>query len=203
MIKLTDIFHSVITEKSLSKMWRYVTQPGNFAIISAARPQFSQDENNKRHRELLGDIRKMGYGYVELDGGYTYVDNRTGEEKIDTERSVFIPKMSLTDATSLGAKFEQETVLVNSGNDMRTVFPATKTTDISFNSERGMTFDPEAVKHYYSQFHHTRNANSGKKFAFSVKENFVLYEQCPPGKSEAMRLSKTGEYPSSKWIRVI
>ena len=74
-----------------------------FGVLSAYGPG-SKKENKIRHGELVADLQRMGYKYEPIKGSWEGV----------SEKSVFVPRMSFSDLTKLGRKFEQDSVIYKS-----------------------------------------------------------------------------------------
>ena len=101
-----------LEESSLSRIWQHVTdEDSSFAVISAYRGIYSEDENLKRHNELRIKIRSLGYGYIEQKSGCSYFNPEVGENASVEEKSFFIPNINFKDAITLGRMFKQESVL--------------------------------------------------------------------------------------------
>lgn len=140
-----------MNESSLSRISQHLDSGQGFAILSAHVHDYLKKAikivveggrsnvveriilrgeriNKERHQSLKKDIRKLGYGYIEVDGNYTYeamkipdvnliVDNMNVEEE-----SLLVPgggNLSLEevhtfreDIIQLGKKYNQESVIV-------------------------------------------------------------------------------------------
>lgn len=101
-----------LEESSLSRIWQHVEDDEtSFAVISAYRGIYSEADNLKRHNELKGKIRAMGYGYIEQKSGYSYSNPEEGEDVSVEEKSFFIPNIDFKSAINLGRLFKQESIL--------------------------------------------------------------------------------------------
>lgn len=144
----------LLSESSLSKLWQHINDSDRqFAIISA---HFKNAPNNReRHEKLKNRVRELGYGYVELDSGYTYAGE--GEEVLIEEQSLMIPQIRKREAVKLGQEFDQEAILWK--KDTTFVSLATSKSgergigSVKMSFETGpdnMTFDPETVQQAFS-----------------------------------------------------
>ena len=91
------------------------------ALVSAHRGDLSDSENKKRHAELKKHVRKSGHGYVETVGHYIETDDKTGEKRKVTERSLRIDargrgtkhhKALKYLSKSLGKKYNQDSIAI-------------------------------------------------------------------------------------------
>ena len=86
---LIEAFHSgskPLRESSLSSIIKHIEDPTSvFAQISASRKKYSKRENEERHTQLKNDVRKLGFGFIEMAGGFEEEDGTV------QEKSLFIP----------------------------------------------------------------------------------------------------------------
>ena len=97
-------------EESLSRVWQHIAySDSRFAVISA----YSTDsiDNELNHKELKKDIRKLNLGFIELDIEFTNKIKSSDNADQASERSCFIPEISLKNAIKLGKKYKQESIL--------------------------------------------------------------------------------------------
>ena len=81
-----------------------VNNINSYVIISADNPcgcKLSPAENNKQEEKLKKAIRKMGYGYTDIEGNFFH----------NEEDSFFIPKMTKEDGIKLGIQFKQYSII--------------------------------------------------------------------------------------------
>lgn len=79
-----------IDESSLSRVWKHANN--GFAILTAFRDEYDDEENKKRNRKLQKEIRSRGYGYFKLDGHWVENIDDDDKENVDVaEESFFIP----------------------------------------------------------------------------------------------------------------
>jgi len=177
--------NSILSESSWSRIIQHVEGDDDFAVISAYRSSNTDDKNLKQHEELKKDVRALGLGYIEQSSGYTYKDEESGKSEVRKERSLFIPKIDYKNAMLLGAKYNQESILLKNKNmgfvlvyttggtkDDGTKFKAGDI-DIKFKSAKNkdgkITFDPEVLKYAYSSLLRANKSQKGKKYAFVVE----------------------------------
>lgn len=101
-----------LVEAKLSRVFQYVEDDKkDFGIVSAFRGSNSDKENKANHEELKKLVRKMGYGYIELRGGYK------GDEGYAEELSLLIPNIKKSEIVMLGRKFTQHSVMYKNDQD--------------------------------------------------------------------------------------
>ena len=79
-------FKTYLAESSLSRIMHHVIKTENFGVMSSFRGDNTKEQNLKSYKELITLVRKMGYGFIELKGGYQE------ESGFVNEKSLFIPK---------------------------------------------------------------------------------------------------------------
>ncbi len=201
----------ILNEKSLSRIWMYINSGRAFGIISAYRDSlYSEQVNLQRHRELQHDVRSLGYGYVDMDGGYTYQDPKYGTEELSIERSLFIPDISLKNLLVLGKKYNQESVIYKDTNRFDLISPENGMSIMSFDKEnkaRSMTMDPQTLKYAFTQFHNRNNKKSlnKKAFAFSAaaNESFEVRELIIPSQLDSYKAMKEQKKLTARWVKII
>ena len=101
-----------LVEAKLSRIFQYIEDDKkDFGIVSAFRAVNSDKENKARHEELKKLVREMGYGYIEMRGGYK------GDEGFNEELSLLIPNITKKGIVDLGRKFEQHSVMYKNDQD--------------------------------------------------------------------------------------
>lgn len=165
-----EITETPLVESKLSRVFQYVEDDKkDFGVLSAFRGANSEKENVAKHEELKKAIRAMGYGYIELRGGYK------GDEGFNEELSILVPNIKKNEIVSLGRKFGQHSVMYKNDQDFYY---------IGTNEEAGigkvlMKFKKgagqenlELAKHkvvdFFSQL--KKGAHSNKKFVFTAKD---------------------------------
>ncbi len=101
-----------LVEAKLSRVFQYVEDDNkDFGIVSAFRAANSDKENRAKHDELKKLVRSMGYGYIELVGGYK------GDEGYSEELSLLIPNITKREIVALGRKYVQHSVMYKNNED--------------------------------------------------------------------------------------
>jgi len=177
-----------LVEAKLSRVFQYVEDDKkDFGIVSAFRGSNSDKENKARHEELKKAIRQMGYGFIELRGGYK------GDEGYVEELSLLIPNITKKGIVDLGRQFQQHSVMYKNDQDFYY---------IGTNEEAGvgkvlMRFKKgegqdnlELAKHkvvdFFSQL--KKGAHSEKKFVFNVKPDTA--KQTAQGKEAEAKVAQ-------------
>jgi hypothetical protein len=91
----------------------------NWGVVTASRGELTPAENKQRNKELENDLRKLGYGFVHVDGMWqecrkpdTEYKDCPDDMKVPTEeKSLFIPNISQEHIQALGKKYQQDSVL--------------------------------------------------------------------------------------------
>lgn len=159
-------FSNYINESSLSRIWKHIIGDNTFGILSAFFVSKDKEENESNHLSLKKDVRGLGYGFIEMKGGYTY---ETGE--ITEEKSLFIPKISKNEITKLAKKYNQESFIFKNEEGFYLINTKTGKTELNFDksSNKMLRMSSDEVKDLFSQL--MKGSHRGKKFAFSVKED--------------------------------
>jgi hypothetical protein len=111
-----------INEASLGRIYQHVVsnpKMKNWGVVTASRGELTPAENKQRNKELENDLRKLGYGFVHVDGMWqecrkpdTEYKDCPDDMKVPTEeKSLFIPNISQEHIQSLGKKYQQDSVL--------------------------------------------------------------------------------------------
>jgi hypothetical protein len=168
-------------ETRLSRLWQHVENRRPFAMISLSRSAMSEDEKTKAYVTLKNEVRKLGYGFIELKGGYV-----EGEIDVVDELSLMIPNIDRQNAIKLGqidlGYGPQDTVLYCDGVDFLGYIVtspekgAIGSVNKKFVYGKGHDALPmvkSAVEQYFSMLAKGNHAN--RKFSF-IPENFKLME---------------------------
>lgn len=169
---LKEYNETVVNESSLSRVIQHVNNPNSkFAVISAF---LDDNDNESNHKSLKQDIRAMGYGFIELSSGYSYLSNDS--RVFAEEKSFMIPEISKEDAIKLAKKYGQQSILWKDSDEF--VLIATRNdgtvTDgevlMSFASkdDKPITFDKELIQQAFSAL--IKGSNNQAKVKFSFKE---------------------------------
>ena len=175
-----------LIEAKLSRVFQYVEDDEkDFGIISAFRSENSNETNKKLHDELKKKVRAMGYGFIELRGGYK------GDEGFNEELSLLIPNIKKSEIVQLGRHYKQHSVMYKNNEDFYYI-GTNESAGIGkvlmrFKKGEGQQ-NLELAKHkvvdFFSQLR--KGAHSDKKFVFNVKdEPDGSVEQEKSGESKA------------------
>jgi hypothetical protein len=180
-----DVQEVPLIESKLSRVFQYVEDDEkDFGIVSAFRGENSREQNKKLHEELKKRIRDMGYGYIELKGGYQE------ESGVVEELSVLIPNIKKSEIVQLGRNYGQHSVMYKNNED----FYYIGTNDSAGIGKVLMRFKKgegqnnlELAKHKVVQFFSQlrKGAHKGKKFVFNVKDEPESAESEKSGESAA------------------
>ena len=165
-----------MNESSLNRLWQHIQNRKPFAIISLNRSGMSDKEKKDAHNRLNTEVRNLGYGFIELNGGYV-----EGGSDVVAELSLMIPNTSQGDAISLGqidlGYGTQDSILYCDGSDFLG-YISTNTDIVSVgsviqrfnygNDKDSLPIVQSAISEYFSML--KKGSHSGKKFSF-VPEN--------------------------------
>jgi hypothetical protein len=115
-----------LDEASIGRIYQHVVsnpKVKNWGVVTASRGELTPAENKQRNKELEIDLRKMGYGFVHVDGMWqecrkpdTEYKDCPDDMKVPTaEKSLFIPNISQQHIQALGKKYQQDSVLFADG----------------------------------------------------------------------------------------
>ena len=159
-----------LVESSLSRLFQMVQEDERtFGILSAFRGTNPKEENLAAHAALKKKIRAMGYGYIELRGGYK---EETGDVE---ELSLMIPNIEKTELVNLGRANGQHSVMFKDKKDF--YYIGTNESSgigkvlMSFHKGAGkdnMDLAKSSVLNFYSQLKKASDAD--KKFVFKSKD---------------------------------
>jgi len=198
-------YKSFFTESSWSRIIQHIEAGHSFAVISAYKWDLSETDNTERHNNLRTDIRKLGYGYIEQNSGYSYKDTRTGNLGTVEEESFFIPQITRQEALALAKKYEQESIIYKDGNGFY-VLLSNGAIDTEFKTKRDktgqITFSPEVIKHAFSQLKKASAHQRQQKFAYVIKECVWTKEYHIPNRSDAYRGIKENKIPEAQYIKI-
>jgi hypothetical protein len=178
--------NQLIVESSLSRLWTFIQKNKPFAMVSWQRGGMNDEENASEIKQiafskLKQEVRSLGYGYIELLGGYTEKDEPPRD--IVDELSLCIPNITLDDALYLGQQDlgygSQDSILYSDGNEI--AFYNTnsnfgnigdKTLKFKYGKDKeALPMGKDAVKEYFSQLR--KGSHAGRKFAF-IPESYTF-----------------------------
>jgi hypothetical protein len=99
-------FKTYIAESSLSRIMHHIEKTENFGVMSSFRRENTKEQNLESYKELIALVRKMGYGFIELKGGYQE------ESGFINEKSLFIPNIKKKEMMELGKKYDQHSIII-------------------------------------------------------------------------------------------
>lgn len=166
-MKIEEKIDKFINESSLSRIWQFVEDKNKqFGVMSAFRGDLSSRENEERHKELKDAVREMGYGFVELKGGYEE------EVGIVEEKSLFIPNISKKEIIELGKRYNQDSVIFKDSREF-SIIGTNKFTGIgkviaNFRFSAGRENLVSGMKDLFSAL--AKGSHKGKKFLFFMED---------------------------------
>jgi hypothetical protein len=184
----------LIVESSLSRFWSHVENRTPFAIVSWQRGGMntpSKENRNPKKTKLAAfallkeEVRRLGYGFIELLGGF--VEQGADGQPVDIadELSLCIPNISLKETLALGSVDlgfgPQDSILYSNGS--RIAYHNTNSAfgnigDITMEFKYGqgkeaLPMTKEVVSQYFSQLR--KGSHAGKKFAFEpIPEGYAF-----------------------------
>lgn len=187
-----------LVESKLSRMYQFVEDDKrSFGIVSASRGANSKEENLAAHDELKKKVRQMGYGYIELRGGYTEEGGGDVEEL-----SLMVPSIDKIKIIELGRKYKQDSVMFKDKTDFYYI-GTNETTGIGkvlmrFQKGAGkdnMDLAKKSVVNFFSSL--KKASDAGKKFVFKSKEESEAPAE--KQKTEAEHHDQKNHKPGDVW----
>lgn len=157
-----------LNESSLSRVFQHLEGDSSFGVVSAFRDDLPAAENKQRHTDLKDMVRKAGYGFVELRGGYT------GDQGFVQEYSLFIPSAKKKDTIEFGKAFNQHSVIYKDSSEFIMIGTnenaGVGSTIMNFvrGGKNNINMAKDAIKDFFSTL--TKGGHRGKKFVFNVEE---------------------------------
>ena len=105
-----------LNESSLSRILQHIESDRSFGVLSAFRGGLSKRENMERHADLKDKVRGMGYGFIEMRGGYKEEDGG-----FVNELSLFVPGIDKRALVDLGSDLDQDSVIYKDKNSFELV----------------------------------------------------------------------------------
>jgi hypothetical protein len=177
-----------LVEAKLSRVFQYVEDDKkDFGIVSAFRGTNSDKENKARHEELKKMVRQMGYGFIELRGGYK------GDEGYVEELSLLVPNVTKKNIVDLGRKFQQHSVMYKNDQDFYYIGTNEEAGvgKVLMRFKKGAGQDNlELAKHKVIDFFSSlkKGPHSDTKFVFNVKDETP--QQKAQGKEAEARVAQ-------------
>jgi hypothetical protein len=141
----------------------------------------------ERHAELKDAVRDMGYGFIEMRGGYKEEDGG-----FVNELSLFVPNVSKRDIMDLGSKYDQDSVIFKDKDQFsligtnRATGRGTVMVDFKGGDRDSITLAQDAIK----------GSQRGKKFLFQTEDLFIEEKEILSF-NEVAYLSKT-----PRWFQI-
>jgi len=95
-----------LTEATLSRVWQHLKGGNGFCMITAMKHGKSVEENLKRNRKLMADVKSSGLGYFVVDG-WSIENKGKPNEVRNKEDSLFIPGKRRDKTVFDAKKFEK------------------------------------------------------------------------------------------------
>tara|TARA_Y100001937_G_scaffold121361_1_gene180001 strand:- start:506 stop:1084 length:579 start_codon:yes stop_codon:yes gene_type:complete len=182
-----------LNESSLSRILQHIESDRSFGVLSAFRGGLSKKENMERHADLKDKVRGMGYGFIEMRGGYKEEDGG-----FVNELSLFVPGIDKRALVDLGSDLDQDSVIYKDKKSFELVGTnrATGKGKVLMNFKGGgsrdsITLAKDAIKDFFSSL--VKGSQRGKKFLFQTEE-FVLEEKEILGFNEVAYLNKKARW---------
>jgi len=189
--KRIEELDDILIESSLSRIWQFIEyDKRSFTVISAYRGENTRKENKDNHINLKKTVRDMGYGFIEMGGGYRE------EEGFVDEMSLFIPSISKKEAIELGSKYNQLAILFKNNKEFVEIDTKYNKGNVNTNfiknsRKDNITLAKEAIRDFFSKL--LKGSHRGKKFIFN---RIKLHERTYVGHLGRM----AGRKP--EWIRI-
>lgn len=158
-----------LTESSLSRVLTHIEKTKNFGVISPFRKENSDKKNEEDFKELSSLVRKMGYGYIVLRGGYN------GDEGFFAEKSLFIPNIKRNQIIELGIRYNQHSIIFKDENSFSLIGTNSssgvgQTLDNFVFGKGSICIDDvgDKFKDFFSKL--AKGSHSNKKFLFRMQE---------------------------------
>ncbi len=185
-----------LNEASLGRIYQHVVsnpKMKNWGVVTASRGELSSAENKQRNKELEAVSRKLGYGFVHVDGMWQECRKPDTEYKdcppdmlVPTEeKSLFIPNISKEHVQALGKKYQQDSVLF-ADEETKAKGEATFIDSKSGESFNIGKFSPGKIAQGYSKL------KGGKVFTFEPKDE--------PQKADEPKVQIKAEPGSEKMV---
>jgi hypothetical protein len=185
-----------LDESSIGRIHQHVVsnpKVKNWGVVTASRGELTAAENKQRNKELEADLRKLGYGYVHVDGMWQecrkpdteYKDCPDDMKVPTTEKSLFVPNISKEHIQSLGKKYQQDSVLF-ADEETKAKGEATFIDSKSGEAFNIGKFSPGKVAQGYSKL------KGGQVFTFEPKDE--------PQKADEPKIQTKAEPGSEKMV---
>ena len=147
-----------LNETSLSRVWQHFSRPdSNAALLTAFRGEYPQEENIRRNRNLAADVRKMGCGYIFVDG--YWIENRGKEDERHVKEDSLLVIGNDSDPNfmkkmhELGNKYSQEAILLKDKKGVNVIYRDGSSEDIG-------KIAPGEMGEIYTKLRNNKQANT-------------------------------------------
>lgn len=176
---------TVIAESSISRIYQHIQEPNRaFGVLTSYRADNTEAENREQFVELKKTVRAMGYGFIEMRGGYK------GDQGIVLEPSLFVPSITKKQLLELGKKYNQHSVIYKDGSEFSMIGTNASagvgkvlSTFKAGVGKDNLVLAQEAMKEFFSAL--LKGSDRGKKFLFRMEEKevwgFFQYTYAPKG----------------------
>lgn len=122
-MKLNTLPFSNLSKLNQTSLSRVVSHIKNrtFCLITAFRGHLTREENLKRNKELTIELKKLKFGFFQVNGKFVQSDHADGKKIFAQEDSFFVIGPDLNDNSSeqfakemikLGNKFDQQSIIL-------------------------------------------------------------------------------------------
>ncbi len=167
----------LICEARLSRILKHIENPETaFAVISAERGKYTDNDNFERTKELEAKIKASEFGYIKLKGGYTEEDSG----KMKEEKAFFvIAPVSKKDKLfkfvfNLGKKYDQDAIIYKDDVKFQSI-GTNKDTGIGkvlrkFKKDKrnSITLSSDLFKEFFTSL--AKGSHAGRKFVYVAEE---------------------------------
>jgi len=162
-----------IAESSISRIYQHIQEPNRtFGVVTSFRSDNSKSENEQQFKELKAAVRAMGYGYIEMRGGYR------GDQGFNLESSLFVPSITRKQIIDLGKRYNQHSVIYKDAKEFSLIGTnsaagiGSTLSSFAFGSGKdNLVLAQDAMKDFFSSLFKGRDRN--KKFLFKMEEREV------------------------------
>lgn len=185
----------LLTEATINRILDKHSKTG-FIIVSANRSDKSKKENDKNTKSLIEDIKKSGYSYFPVYGGYKGKDGIVDKYepsffitnyKKDTLQEDFQPLFDL--AIEICGKYNQDSVLIKSPKDKPTYYDRNGN-KVGKEKENGEVSVNRLEQEYFTALY--RKDTGTKRFSYDMDFNMYM-NPLPCTLNEQMRRKLNNE----------
>lgn len=104
-----------LTESSISRVYKHLSDDSQCAIISTYRQERSEEENKRLFKELKKSVKQGGFGYIE------FVSRWVEDGESSDEESILIPGCPLKQALIWGKAYDQSSIIFKDSEGCREI----------------------------------------------------------------------------------